>query len=198
MSGGPWAEPPREEPHTEPDAEGRADSADATGEERADETGAPAEALFFTSLDEFVRTYLCPVICRRTDHATQTWCARWWMHPEAVVRLSAMWSAFEYLRVDPVLGMSTWWTQHADPHLAMLMHPELGPFAACDPRTGHTDYPFDPLPAEPAPDWLMANDAFALQPGGASADPPEPPSRAPLRERLGGRSFDGSALGQGF
>lgn len=120
------------------------------------------DVLLFTSLDDFVREFLCQVIRRRLDHASQTWCPRWWMHPEALSRLSALWRAFEHSFHNPELGLSEWWIYHADPHLAALMHPELGPFAACDPKRGHSDYPFEPMPAEPAPPELMAHEAFSF------------------------------------
>ncbi|MFE2267672.1 DUF4913 domain-containing protein [Streptomyces lavendulae] len=61
--------------------------------------------------------------------------------------------AREQRRVEPMLGMTTWWVQHADPHLRILMDPKQGPFADCSPE-GHTQSPFAPLPNalyEPGP-----------------------------------------------
>ncbi|UGQ12303.1 DUF4913 domain-containing protein [Yinghuangia sp. ASG 101] len=131
--------------------------------------------LAFTSLDQFVREYLSQVIHRRLNRSVQLWCPEWWRHSEAVARLSVMWRAFEYLRqVDPALGMSTWWLQHADPHLRALMHPQYGPFVACDPRDGHGDMQPGGLPAVPAPDILMAHPAFALQDEDLEAVVPQP------------------------
>ena len=120
--------------------------------------------LAFTSLDAFVREFLTQVVHRRLNRAVQLWCPEWWRHPEAVARLSVLWRAFEFLRQDPALGMSTWWLHHADPHLHALMHPQYGPFVACDPRDGHGSMQPTALPATPAPDALLAHPAFALQP----------------------------------
>ena len=36
--------------------------------------------------------------------------------------------------LDPATGMSVWFRDHADPHMAVLMDPD-GPFAAADANT---------------------------------------------------------------
>ncbi|MGX2993620.1 DUF4913 domain-containing protein [Streptomyces sp. JNUCC 64] len=97
----------------------------------------------------FVTEYLGQLVRRRINGSSATWCPRWWAHPEAGARLAALWLAWEELRREPGTGMSNWWLHHADPHLRVLMDPDLGPFAACSPKDGHTAYPFDPLPLEP-------------------------------------------------
>lgn len=119
--------------------------------------------LFFTSLEEFTTEFLSPLIRRRLNRAVALWCPKWWAHPEAVSRLSSMWRAFEYLRKDPGLGMSVWWTHHADPHLRALMDPDHGPFAVCDPRDGHNSSPLLPLPLVPVPDGLLDHAAFRVE-----------------------------------
>ena len=48
-----------------------------------------------------------------------------------------MWRAWEHLRLDPALGMSVLWREHADTHMATLTHPE-GTFKACDPGDSNT------------------------------------------------------------
>ncbi|MFG2296813.1 DUF4913 domain-containing protein [Streptomyces sp. NPDC048603] len=105
-------------------------------------------AFYFADVFEFVTAYLAHVIRRPLDGTSATWCPRWWDHPEAGARLSALWLAWEHLRHDPALGMTTWWIQHADPHLRVLMDPGQGPFAGCSPE-GHTRTPFAPLPNDP-------------------------------------------------
>uniref|UniRef100_A0AAU2JTC9 DUF4913 domain-containing protein n=1 Tax=Streptomyces sp. NBC_00049 TaxID=2903617 RepID=A0AAU2JTC9_9ACTN len=107
---------------------------------------------YFADVFVFVTEYLSQMVRRRVNGSTATWCPRWWEHPEAGARLSALWLAWEHLRHDPALGMSTWWLHHADPHLRVLMDADMGPFAACSPKDGHTAYPFDPLPVDPHPD----------------------------------------------
>lgn len=125
--------------------------------------GGPQVELIFTSLDQFVEQYITQVVHRRLNRSVSVWCPEWWRHPEAVARFSVLWRAFEYLRLDPALGMSMWWLQHADPHLFALMHPQYGPFTACDPREGHAEVPPGPLPTVPAPLALRRHPAFAMQ-----------------------------------
>ncbi|MFD3698922.1 DUF4913 domain-containing protein [Streptomyces sp. NPDC058646] len=103
---------------------------------------------YFADVFDFVTGYLAHTIRRPLDGTTATWCPRWWEHVEAGARLSALWLAWEHLRHDSGLGMTTWWIQHADPHLRILMDPQQGPFAACSPK-GHTQTPFAPLPVDP-------------------------------------------------
>ncbi|MET9692190.1 DUF4913 domain-containing protein [Streptomyces sp. NPDC006514] len=103
---------------------------------------------YFSDVFAFVTDYLAVTIRRPLDGASATWCPLWWEHPEAGARLSALWLAWEHLRHDPALGMTTWWIQHADPHLRVLMDPRQGPFASCSPK-GHTQEPLAPLPVEP-------------------------------------------------
>ncbi|WP_063763160.1 DUF4913 domain-containing protein [Streptomyces sp. NRRL WC-3742] len=116
------------------------------------------QTLLFTSLDSFVREYLVVMLAEHHDGRRGTWCRQWWRHPDAVARLATMWRSFEYLSADAALGLSTWWTQHADPHLAVLRDPDTGAFAGC--AGGHVDP--EPLPVDPAPDELMSHPAFSL------------------------------------
>lgn len=58
------------------------------------------------------------------------WCPRWQEHDEAVLRLEALWRAWEQLRLDPTMGMATWLRDHLDPQLAVLFS-QRGPFARC-------------------------------------------------------------------
>ena len=51
--------------------------------------------------------------------------------PEAVSRVAALWRSREHLRLDPATGMSVWWRDHADHHMAVLLNPQ-GPFYNCD------------------------------------------------------------------
>ncbi|MEU9365471.1 DUF4913 domain-containing protein [Streptomyces avermitilis] len=116
----------------------------------AEQDGSEPE-FYFADVFVFVSDYLSQMVRRRINGSSATWCPTWWEHPEAGARLSALWLAWEHLRHDPALGMSTWWLHHADPHLRVLMDPDLGPFAACSPKDGHTAYPFDPLPVDARP-----------------------------------------------
>ncbi|MGW2204004.1 DUF4913 domain-containing protein [Streptomyces sp. NPDC001774] len=118
------------------------------GAEQRSDDGEEAE-FYYADVFVFVTEYLSPMVRRRVNGSSATWCPRWWAHPEAGARLAALWLAWEQLRQEPGAAMSTWWLHHADPHLRVLMDPDMGPFAACSPKDGHTAYPFDPLPVEP-------------------------------------------------
>jgi len=81
---------------------------------------------------EFVAEHLVHIYARPTEkNGALTWCPQWHHHPEAAARLTALWKAFEALRVDPGAGMSTWWIEHADPMMAALTAQD-GTFRNCD------------------------------------------------------------------
>lgn len=130
----------------------------------ADTSDSTAEGPSYAHLGEFVEQYLAPLLRRRLNGSARTWCPRWWEHEEAISRLDAMWRAWEHLRQDPLLGMSTWWLYHCDPHMAVLCDADNGPFSACSPKNGHAQRPFDPLPMEPPPDDLWAGTPFEAKP----------------------------------
>jgi hypothetical protein len=95
-----------------------------------------------------------------TGEAKIRWCPTWWVHPEAVARLKALWSA--YLGADVAEGpeaaaaMSNWWLHHWDPHREVLFH-DKGPFRSCDVEHGHlwssTDRRVLPVPETPPESW---------------------------------------------
>ncbi|QCU79696.1 DUF4913 domain-containing protein (plasmid) [Citricoccus sp. SGAir0253] len=120
-------------------------------------TEPPAEepTLYYGSVDEFVREYLRHVYRRAVNGRSRVWAARWWEYDEAVIRLEGLWRAWEHLRLDPATGMSVWFRDHADPHMAVLMDPD-GPFAAADPNT-ETNHARkgEPLPYQAAPEGLF-------------------------------------------
>ncbi|OPC77549.1 hypothetical protein B4N89_44490 [Embleya scabrispora] len=131
---------------------------------RDDANAAPQpEKMFFSSVEVFVTEYLAPLLRRRLNRSLAVWCPSWWAHPEAVARLTSLWRAFEYLRRDAALGSSIWWTHHADPHLRVLMDPDIGPFAVCDPRDGHSGSPLPALPLTPVPPGLLDHPGFRVE-----------------------------------
>jgi len=132
------------------DGQGTADDQDLAPEE--------TPPLYYGSVDEFVRLYLRLVYRRRIDGTHRRWAARWWQHEEAIIRLEALWRAWEHLRLDPATGMSIWWRDHADHHMPALMNPD-GPFAAIsqsDP-VNHSG-PADPLPYIDPPEGLFPDE----------------------------------------
>ena len=114
------------------------------------ETATPAPELIYGSTDEFVREKLIHIYARKVgpqNDGVFRWAADWWRYPEAVSRLESLWRAWESLRLDGATGMSSWWRDHADHHMPMLMSVD-GPFAFATSRNS----PGDPLPYEPPPD----------------------------------------------
>lgn len=138
----------------------RAETAAAEAVERelavlaADEEDEEAEpALYFGSVDEFVREYLIKAYRRRIDGSKWLWPARWWEYDEAVIRLEALWRSWEMLRQDPGTGMSVWWRDHADHHMAVLFSSD-GPFAGTTRDHGSCGAG-EPLPYERPPAHLF-------------------------------------------
>ncbi|MGN2637201.1 DUF4913 domain-containing protein [Nocardia takedensis] len=110
----------------------------------------------YPSVDSFVREYLSEVFRRPViDVSDAVWCPQWWRHPEAVLRLEALWRAWEHLRNEASTGLSEWITEHADMHLALLFNPK-GPFKYCDARGGHRSNP-DPLPVASELEGMFSN-----------------------------------------
>jgi hypothetical protein len=107
-------------------------------------------SLYYPSLDAWVREWLVPLYRRKVGEegrADRRWAAEWFRSDEAVARLDALWRAWEFLRLDARTGMSVWFRDHADHHMAVLMSPG-GPWGTSkDIATS-----LDPLPyAKPDP-----------------------------------------------
>jgi len=118
-----------------------------------DPLAGPAEgqavAFLYGSLPEFVEAVLAPLYAK---HGTSGggWCANWWAHEEARVRLGAIWRAWETLRLDPSIGIARWLRDIADPQMDRLRDPDRGPFTAW----GDRHLLPDPLPLQqPSASW---------------------------------------------
>lgn len=107
----------------------------------------------FASVDQWITGWLLPMWTRDLHGDESTWCPQWWRHPEAVARLTSLWLSWEHLRLDAATGMSSWWRDHADHHLAVLLSSSTV-FKGCSPK-GHTDYPLPQLPSDPTPEGLF-------------------------------------------
>ena len=123
-------------------------NADARGHQVAESP----PRLHYGSVDEFVREYLRNVYQRKIsgDGRNRIWAAEWWKYDEAVIRLEALWRAWEHLRQDPSTGMSVWWRDHADHHMPALMDTS-GPFASSPDTTSKNE----PLPYEAPPPGMF-------------------------------------------
>lgn len=116
----------------------RARADEAAGAAIAEQVEGPQDTpdepgLYYGSVDEFVRDYLRNVYRRKIsgNGMGRVWAAEWWKYDEAVIRLEALWRAWEHLRQEPTTGMSVWWRDHADHHMAALMDSD-GPFAGAE------------------------------------------------------------------
>lgn len=98
-------------------------------------------------LSGFVAQVIAPLYATHLTGGNSAWCPRWLEHDEAVVRLSAVWTAWETLHREPDLGMARWLRDVADPQLDRLRDPDRGPFRACSDGR-HLSAP--PLPLCPA------------------------------------------------
>lgn len=109
---------------------------------------------YYSSLMEWFEDFFKQVYRRSFSGAHLTWCDQWWRHPEAVSRLDALWRAWEHLRQEPGLGMSVWWRDHVDPHMAALTSPE-GCLKGCQPTAQSESGVHNPrvtlLPSAPPP-----------------------------------------------
>ncbi|MFJ9816363.1 DUF4913 domain-containing protein [Streptomyces sp. NPDC101151] len=133
---------------------------------RRDEgSAARSGELWYANVADFVSDRFIYLVSCPTPESGRVWCPEWYRHAEALSRLDSLWRAWENLRWDAGMGMSSWWTHHVDPHMRALTDPLTGPFARC--ADGHQN-PV-PLPIESPPEDLFSDqrpptvrDPFAL------------------------------------
>ena len=106
-----------------------------------------------------------PMYRRALDGTQRTWCPEWWRHAEAPSRLEALWRAWEHLRLDPATGMSVWFRDHADHHMAGCSTAKARSNAARQPRATATASSNRYRCFEP-PAGLFPGAALARQPRG--------------------------------
>jgi hypothetical protein len=93
----------------------------------------------YLAVEDWVLDHFLPTF-RRSLGGEFRWCAQWWRHVEAVSRLTALWHAWEVLRLQPGTGIAIWYRDHLDHQLPILMGAR-GPFCQCteaahrEPRT---------------------------------------------------------------
>lgn len=103
----------------------------------------------FPDLESWVNGFFVLTFRRPGIH----WCAQWWDHPEAVLRLDALWRTWEAASLDPVSGVAAWTRDYLDPSLSVLFSAD-GPFGVCS-ADNHTCTPVLPVAATP-PRWWTA------------------------------------------
>lgn len=112
----------------------------------------------YKNLVDWLEDYFFEMVRRRLG-GQSTWCAKWWLHPEAISRLDSLWLSWEFLKDDGAMGMSNWWLSHADPHLQVLMSKDHGPFSSCKPELHRDD--LHPLPHGYVDKKLFENTNFS-------------------------------------
>lgn len=56
--------------------------------------------LQYPTLEHFVNEFLCRIYERDTNGQTVVWCPTWWLHDGAVFRFTALWQAWESMRLN--------------------------------------------------------------------------------------------------
>jgi hypothetical protein len=130
------------------------DSVFADPAEDTPEQESPEIQPLHDSVEAWVTHVYTTTFIRRTGAATR-WCAQWWDHPEAIVRLTSLWLTWESARAaeDPH-PMADWLWRYLDT-LAPVLHSPDGPFSECDP-TDHV--PGTPMPTQAAPARYWSTD----------------------------------------
>lgn len=106
----------------------------------------------YTNAADWIEQYLVRMWRRQNVQ----WCAKWFLHGEAISRLEALWRSWEFMRYEGPTAMAIWWRDYADYHLRELTA-KTGPFEFCNHRTGEHQL-LQTLTIEPAPDELRRTD----------------------------------------
>ena len=104
----------------------------------------------FDSLEEWVHGWLLPLYRRSLDGSAVTFCREWWRHPEAYLRLDALWKSWEFMRRKPGTGMAVWMRDYCDYHMGVLMR-EQGTFKGCTIESHNHEYSLQPWVLAPMP-----------------------------------------------
>jgi hypothetical protein len=92
-------------------------------------TGRKRPESLYPDVTAWVSGHFVPMY-RRTLGGEFRWCAEWWRHGEAISRLTALWFAWEAMRLQGATGMALWYRDHLDHQLPVLLGPR-GPFYQC-------------------------------------------------------------------
>jgi Domain of unknown function (DUF4913) len=118
----------------------------------------------YTAVEDWVTDYFLPMF-RRTLGGELRWCAQWWQHGEAISRLTSLWHAWEALRLQPGTGIASWYRDHLDHQLPILMGAR-GPFYQCSETTHREPHQAAVIPAPG--EWWDTEDAETAAPGGTA------------------------------
>lgn len=124
---------------------------DQEAEAEAEETVEPEPPLC-PDVQTWVEHVYAPTYIRKITQ-TQRWCPSWWAHPEAIVRLTALWRTWEVARAsEDDTAMADWVRAYLDAINPVLLAADAGPFASCAPDR-HSEQAPMPLTSPPADYW---------------------------------------------
>ncbi|WP_067723464.1 DUF4913 domain-containing protein [Nocardia yamanashiensis] len=104
----------------------------------------------FADVEDWVKSWLGPATAMKLSDGGRghVWCKEWKFHPPVVVRLDALWRAWEKARRSgDDHAMIAWFTYDYDPTMRALSEGEYGPMHACG-TTRHVDIPSLPVDSE--------------------------------------------------
>lgn len=112
----------------------------------------------FQTFDAWFDSWLSAILARKlssTEGKNRVFCPRWWEHPEVVVRLHSLWTAWEAATAaDDGAAMSGWWVHHADPQLRTMLDAEHGPMFRCSSEGHQTTPPLRTKLIAPPAGWF--------------------------------------------
>jgi hypothetical protein len=104
----------------------------ANGAEQAAEADPDNGSSGYSDVYAWVADWALPTLGTATQIGGRRWCAQWYDHPEAVLRLTLAWQTWERARHDPA-AYTSWLLDTWDRMWATLTAAH-GPFAGCTPR----------------------------------------------------------------
>lgn len=114
----------------------------------AQEEPSPARP-HFANAAQWVEQWLIPHYKR--NPRTNLWDQRWWEYTEVVAVFEALWQAWEFLRVDSMLGPAVFFRDYLWPAMREITGPE-GPFFQV--KDAHGRALPEPWPTAPVPEGL--------------------------------------------
>ena len=86
--------------------------------------------------EPWVTGWLAPILVRQPTQDF-LWCARWWDHPEVLLRITGLWETWEAARLGGATAINDWLATQLDHHLAVITS-SSGPLYRCKPTSGDT------------------------------------------------------------
>ncbi|MBO2447142.1 DUF4913 domain-containing protein [Actinomadura barringtoniae] len=114
----------------------------------------------YPTVEAWVTEHFLPMY-RRTLGGEYRWCAQWWLHAEAISRLTALWYAWESMRLQGASGIGLWYRDHLDHQLPVLLGAR-GPFYQCTEQQ-HLE-PHQAITQPVPPDWWASSSPAIDQP----------------------------------